>query len=182
MKVSVLFLFGVMIFAVSCKKAPEKFGFIIAGDKNGDGIHYGDIKDTGIYSSGRTNLDIDLDGEIDIFFGQTGYYTRLTSSTSFRAGANDNAALGVDRENSYILALDAGQRIDGTYLWDANYNVLFTSGINGGQNPPEWTEGHWAGAVDKYMPFKLVKGERTYYGWVRLDMQNIRIKDYAYRE
>jgi hypothetical protein len=52
------------------------------------------------------------------------------------------------------------------YLWSALYS------------------GRWNGAVNKYIPLKLVKGSKIYYGWVRLDIPSgatsFIVKDYAY--
>ncbi len=86
----------------------------------------------------------------------------------------------------------SGELVGGEYLpwalsqsiWICDTLLTWYGASNPGTMAWDTTIGHWPGAVDKYLPLKLVVGANTYYGWARLDVLansgSFTVKDYAY--
>jgi hypothetical protein len=93
-------------------------------------------------------------------------------------------ALPINLENDQIPVLSKG---DSIFLDDLNGNewyhgsliTLFEKIMDDQGNT--WWEGNWKGATHKYLPFKVLRADGYYAGWVEISSDAVTEKGYLHR-
>lgn len=167
-------------------------------------IIYKDIlPDTTIKTDGGAfALDLNNDGTIDfnITYDTTVIYAGCPQGTA-KTGVNISIRItplgsnAVGNDTIYPGALLLNANIDhSSFKWNEKANQILNykswqCRISRQLPRPGyvWTavySGRWNGAVNKYIPLKLVLDSNIHYGWVRLDVTSgataFTVKDYAY--
>ncbi len=142
-------------------------------------IVYTNITDYTATQNGDTyQLDLNNDGTNDYDIKLT--HIKSTGGTAdFVMGVAASANLMASNSTGGLSCLTLNANIGAGNLWNAGSNGLPLGFGNG-----SIAFGPWVSAVDRYAGFKFVKNSKNYYGWARMDMNNLAssftIKDYAY--
>ena len=201
-----------MMCAFACKKdktihTVHLDDFIIAGKGLGQGIKYVNIEPDIIISLNPwlkqdTSISLDLNADeaddlkITIHKSNPGMLGMGFSSNNLVPLGNNEVCIVANNIDTisgnchhssltWIDTLTASDTINGHRLWSTNES-LFSSYL--------WvieqcsiSDGLWQNVIhtnEKYLGFKIVKGEKAYYGWIGLFMSGsgITITDYAFTE
>jgi hypothetical protein len=123
-----------------------------------------------IGTNGFYGLDLNHDGIIDFLIQERGY--PFSSSGSNGLGAKEAFGNGVRGNNFLAFALSKGAPIGPRQNFINTTNsfgeVMFQAGCSadGGCS----TEGQWNGVSNRYLGLKFQIGEKTHYGWARLNV------------
>jgi len=137
-------------------------------------VVYSGLQNISVTQFNSQNLNLDGDAFADIklknyVFGGGNYQG---ATVNFAPGK----LVGFTAGNNYVTALTAGQSIDGSTLGPSFFGSL----AYGASNP----NAQFNNATDAYIGLSFPAGGNTYYGWVRVDVNNAAgtfvIKDWAY--
>lgn len=147
---------------------------VAAHDADGAVIYSG-VQNISITPGFSQNIDLDGDAQNDIqlknfsFFG--GPYQGATVSVA------PGKIVGFNNGLAYVTALTAGAVIDGSTVSTG----FFGSMAYGANNP----NAQFNNVTNAYVGFSFPSGPNTFYGWVRVDVNNAAqsflIKDWAYQ-
>jgi len=173
-----------LVFFGCSKKDPEIE--IKAGETGGSGVNYVNLDSIYLFDY---YLDANNDGVKDFYFGADVQISGTSEYISYTITPVSNDALVytcVDGKNN-LLVLKKGDKIDESLSWMSNKNMClyFYSYSAYPTYNPLITNGNWININDGYLGFKIIKGSKTYLGWLRLSLVPFRvfyIKDYAYME
>jgi len=178
----VLILCSLLISGCS-KKDPEIV--IKAGEFGGNSIYYFYLDSVSLFYRSGYYLDVKKDNENDFFFSEdeavlgAGHFISYTINL---INSGESVYVLVDNKN-YPLVLKSGDKIYESLKWVNSKNlVLYSEGESSyPPTPYSYSYGNWNGVHDGYLGFKIVKGSRTYMGWMCLSLWPAYfIKDYAY--
>ena len=168
------------------KKDPEII--IKASDVAGNAVHY--VKsDTSFYNWYKNNVDIDGDHFSDFYFATYFQHSPASYFISYAISALNNGQLSfvsVDAKG-YPILLKKGDKIDGSLNWSDSKNLyLYYTWFSGYPGGGTYLSGNWSNVTNGYRGFKILRGNKTCYGWMRLDVDSYQndfyLKDYAYIE
>jgi hypothetical protein len=202
---SVIIIFSVLIFNVSCSKnTNQNSGQTITGNAK---IIYTDVSpDSAILSTTDSfNLDLNNDGITDFVFKRTTYGGECGGDDLFGYGYRYYINLSVVPANGknevmtngdYALALDSATAIIADSIWTTVSQTLINgmvSALGRCNGLPAYPSGNWISVSERYLGLKFIKDNNTYYGWARLSSSYARklpgvfiigghltLKDYAY--
>lgn len=144
-------------------------------------IRYVDIDpDTTLVKGGTYNLDADGDGNADFEFALS---DTPPAQSDIITCLQDSSFVAYEMvEVCYtVLALERYDTIETSrfdYTIKPNYYRLYFWGLDYCMHP-----GWFGGTTDKFVGLKMIRGGKTWYGWVRIDVAPdgtwVRLKDYA---
>lgn len=203
----VILCISIILFGIGCKKDANTTTRK-AGNPPGSTIIYTDVNPDSVIlklSADTFNLDVNNDGVNDFLFLRS-YTEDQCSDDLLGSFAWDNnlsvkpATISntiMTNASNFPPALDSSALISQDSVWTNTSGVLLYGATNVSGHCittlPK-IQGYWLSVSDKYLGLKFIKGNNTYYGWVRLTSTyyvspqnqhvlipgNFIIKDYAY--
>ncbi|MBV4360333.1 hypothetical protein [Pinibacter aurantiacus] len=143
-------------------------------------MEYTELKDRTVGFNSSYSIDLDKDGESDFSFSTLLVgdpilkrdYRQYYISSKFYTNCQVN-------ENEETPVLQRGDKIasaplEGFHWYNASHVVIAQKIIE--MNGTSWS-GNWKQVAHAYQPVSILKGDKTYYGWIELsfDIQNERI-------
>lgn len=136
---------------------------------------YIDLKDTVVRFNSSFSLDLDKDGERDLFFSTqlVGDAVHQQDKQQWLAGSSFFTSLPVNDAEMAAMLL-RGERIPLAgfrgYAWYNASSVVLAQKITGMSGAPYW-EGNWKDARRNYLPVQVSREGVRYTGWVELSFR-----------
>ncbi|MES2849612.1 MAG: hypothetical protein V4685_11190 [Bacteroidota bacterium] len=136
-------------------------------------MDYTDLHDSIVrYSQPPLLFDFDGDGFSDLKFGVVlvGDGSAGHDKRQFRVSSGIHSKLAVN-SSEQVPIMNRGDLIPlanfSGYEWWLVSSVLMVERVEntGGQI---WWQGHWQGAIKKYLPFQMIRNNQRFNGWVEL--------------
>ena len=152
---------------------------------DGQIIYHDIIPDTTIVKaihSGIYSLDLDSNGTIDFNLSVNSSFNKESNMADINA-MNSNA---LERDTVQFLSHFADPNNYNNLIGAINDWVANDVKLDSCKLPFVANQGVFAGKGDKFIGLKLIRGGKTYYGWVRVKLSShcdtLIIKDYAYND
>ncbi|MDH7460440.1 hypothetical protein QEG73_04095 [Chitinophagaceae bacterium 26-R-25] len=149
-------------------------------EPTGPKMEYTELKDKTIGFNSSYSIDLDKDGESDFSFSTLLVgdpilkrdYRQYYISSKFYTNLQVN-----DTEETPVLQKGdkiASAPLEGFHWYNASHVVIAQKVIE--ENGTSWS-GNWKQTAHAYQPVSILKGDKTYYGWIELsfDIQSEKI-------
>jgi hypothetical protein len=187
-----LLIFTFQLFACKEKEQDHLPTAIEAGQKEGEGIYYHDLQpdDSIVFSETPFDsivrlIDINADGTNDFKLltsnipdPDLGYYSGSLESL------NQNEILcNIAFQSAYTDTIGQLENIDRSGYWLKESSLMFYEGWDT-EHSSTWSWGFWNTACQRYAGVKVIDGNDTLYGWIRIEhhfegIHALIIKEYA---
>lgn len=138
-------------------------------------MQYTDLHNLEVIDMNRKYIDVDSDNQSDFFFEVLPVADPLLQRTSFRFYAyskTHTSLLNADPDQT--PALDAGAVIGASfpgYSWWEISGAVLAKEVTPANGNPYW-EGTWKNAVRKYLPVRLARQGKHFFGWIEMTLDH----------
>ena len=170
----------------ACKKNKDPYpDHIIAGETSGQGVYYsGYMNEEFTHSSWSTyiqrEIDINGDGtnECILKYFASNSQAMFTYQVSIGPAGHSYCAIAVaDSGGSFAYPIPSNTIIDNNLKWYPGDCILYHYHSQMGTTSQA---GLWKGVKGKYVGVTAMDGERTIYGWVRVELDGSLLKLFGY--
>jgi len=165
-----------LLLTTGCKKTT----CVCPPDSTDPKMQYTELNDKAVGFNSSYSIDLDKDGRSDFSFSTVlvgdpilrrdyrQYY--INSNLYTNCQVNDNEETPVLQKGDKIASVP----LEGFHWYNASLVVIAQKIIE--ENGTSWS-GNWKQVAHAYQPVSILKGDKTYYGWIELsfDMQTEKI-------